>query len=202
MAKPDLSRLSAKLRQQQAGQPKPATVQNILTPDQMRARKAVETRKANQQAASGQPVSQPGQPTAAETWLAVTEETDRLVCQPVSAGNSADWQVSAAMADGLLTVGMLTVNLSDATAETAMATAREVGRLQDGLTADRTLSEDASWPRAVSCLAGLCNASRIILQSHDGNEREIGRGQSYMELLRMTDAFVTRQTTPTTEQAA
>jgi hypothetical protein len=178
--------------------PKPGAVsaqtagQPALTAGQIAARKAVQTRQANQAAAGGTPkpaaaaVAAPVQP--AEPVTLTVDATGGGISVTCSA---FAWSILAEIVDGALTVGDLLVSLTDADAETVMETAREMVTLQNLLSAAMESADDESLPLIVSTLAGHYRATSIELLEPSGR-REIRRGQSYMALHQMTEAYMER----------
>jgi hypothetical protein len=162
--------------------------------------KAVETKRANGQlpAAAGQPA---GQPESLPLALVVTEAASGLSValaadQPGQGlPDSLQWTLRATLVEGSL-AGHDSVILPVAgefRAADLAAMSALLSSVQSALDQDRAESQDDSFPRVVTLLAGKFNCRRINLTSHDGATREIGRNQSYIELFRMVESFMARQ---------
>lgn len=195
----------AQLAQRAAGKPaatrQPASTVTAPVFRQLSAgQKAVETKRANGQLPSaGQPA---GQPESLPLALTVTEADSGLSVALVAdqpgqtLPDSLQWTLRASLADGGILAGHDSVILpvaGDFGAADLAAMSALLSSVQSALDQDRAESQDDSFPRVVTLLAGKFNCRRINLTSHDGTSREIGRNQSYIELFRMVESFMARQ---------
>ncbi len=159
--------------------------------------KAAETKRAKAAAAAGHPAPAKAAPApASATTEAATvpvtltvDATSRLLTVTCSA---YPWKIVSEVEDASLLVGVLQVDLVQADVEQVLSIAAEMNALHNLLTAACEESDDDSLPFIVSTLAGHYRASSIELIEPSGR-REIRRGQSYMALHQLVDAYLSRE---------
>jgi hypothetical protein len=170
--------------------------------------KAAETKRLNALAISGKsarPVASASKPVASETaepglHLTVSADASGLILRIGSDAAELPecfgWQIMATLKDGrLIGHDVVRLSLSDADAATLADASREVSELQDGISADQEASDDRTFARVVSYVAGHYAVKSLHLMQPDGTSVEIRRGESYFKLHQYAAEFVARQTT-------
>jgi hypothetical protein len=137
------------------------------------------------------------QPTP-ELHLTVTEGSDGQLTVALIADTelpaSQQWRITAAATDGSL-IGHETVRISlaDVDAATLADVAKQIGSLQSAIEADRQASDDESFARTISFVAGYFKVKSVILTAAGDKVSEIRRGESYLKLHRFSEEFLKRR---------